>query len=129
MKNLLVSLFVMTFVCMGCAYESIDLEEGPQTYRASLEKYSQPTKVFMSKGLEVDWSMGDRIAVFEGSDAAKAYQLLGAAAGNGVGEFSLTDGERQRRKATIMTKRINSIIPLQTNMTSSDQKSAGHPTT
>lgn len=89
MKNLLVSLFVLTLVCLGCVSESIGLEAGHENYRASLEKYSLPTKVFMSNGLEVDWSMGDRIVVFEGSNPGKAYQLVGSATGTSVGEFSL----------------------------------------
>lgn len=89
LRNLIAAASAAVFVLAGCQEEIFNQPVESDNYYASAEAFTADTKTALGQGRSVVWSAGDQIAIFEGTSAGKAYQVVDAAVGSNSGEFAL----------------------------------------
>lgn len=80
------------FVLASCQEESFEGRPDPDNYYASVETFGTDTRTALGEGQSVIWSLEDRIAIFEGTGAGQAYQVLDSYVGKSSGEFAEVEG-------------------------------------
>lgn len=96
MKNLLKSFVSLIVILVGCQHEEIredyvqDEILTPSEYYGEMEDPSS-TRTYLD-GLEVKWSEGDEIVIFEGASSAGRYRINGEYVGTSSGYFDKISG-------------------------------------
>lgn len=91
MKKSFFTLASFAAIAVGCQVEKMDelpLVDNSVVYSASTEAYAPETKTAMD-GLDVVWSEGDEIAVFQGYLVQDKFEVTAASVGKTTGEFTL----------------------------------------
>ncbi|MBQ8048257.1 MAG: hypothetical protein IJ271_01230, partial [Bacteroidales bacterium] len=92
MKKLLAASCTAAFVLASCQEESFEGRPDTDNYYASVESFGSDTRTALGEGRSVVWSEEDRIAIFEGNDIGRAYQVLESYVGKSSGEFAEVEG-------------------------------------
>lgn len=122
MKRIFTLIIAAVATFTGCIRE---LSTDSNSYHASTEKLSTPTRTAMGKGHTVEWSSEDRIAIFEGSGVGKAYQLLGTDAGKSSGEFIFAEGLVTEASSDVANN-IIAAYPFNEKIHITDDKEGGY---
>ena len=92
LKKLLAASCTAAFVLASCQEESFEGRPDTNNYYASVETFGSDTRTALQEGSKVVWSEDDRIAIFEGNDVGRAYQVLDSHVGKSSAEFAEVEG-------------------------------------
>lgn len=88
-RNITISLLLVVAVA-GCQEYMGDISNSGQSkvFSSSMESYSPDTKTALFNYNYVQWSSGDRIAIFQGRSVADIYEIESDYVGSEIGSFS-----------------------------------------
>ena len=95
MKKLLLALGLLSLSVTGCVQEMMDPQEEqdvrvyPEFFVEEVEPYDTGVKTSLTEDRRLVWSVGDQLAIFQGSSIADKYQVKDSADGQMNASFSI----------------------------------------